>query len=106
MVWFARYAELQTLSKNRAAQMAGPQPLVPTGYDLYLDVFFKLNSERQNKDGSVGSIPVMKIIEYAQWINITDIDSFTDIILRVDIAYINQVSEQLRKQMQQASKGS
>jgi len=86
--------------------MAGPQPVVPNGYDLYLDTFFRLNSERQNREIGVGSIPTLKVIEYASWIGIENISEFVDIILRVDTAFVNQISEQIKKQMQQASKGT
>jgi len=86
--------------------MAGPQPVVPNGYDIYLDSFFRLNSERHNGDGYIGTIPAMKIIDYANWLDIDDVGNFIDIITRIDIAYVNKISEQIKKQMQQSSKGT
>ena len=86
--------------------MAGPQPVVPSGYDIYLDTFFKLNSERQNREVGIASIPTLKVIEYAGWLSIENVSEFVDIILRVDTAFVNQISEQIKRQMQQAAKGT
>ena len=105
MLWFARYSEAQTLSPQRAAQMAGKQPEVPNGYDLYLDVFFRLNSERHNGDGHIGSIPATKILEYVSWLDVENVYNFIEVITRMDSAYVNAVSKQIRAQIQQASKG-
>jgi len=100
VLWFARYSEAQTVSPQRALKMAGPQPVVPDGYDLYLDFFFKLNSERHNGDGYIGSIPIMKMIEYAHWIDIKNVNEFIEVIIRIDAAYVDAINKQIRKQMQ------
>lgn len=105
MLWFARYSEAQAVSKQRAASIAGKQPVIPEGFDLYLDVFFRLNSERHNGDGYVGSIPTLKIIEYVSWLDIENVNLFVEVISRVDTAYVDAISQQIRKQIQQASKG-
>ena len=86
--------------------MAGPQPVVPNGYDIYLDTFFRLNSERHNGEGQIGSIPTMKIVDYANWLDIDNISNFIEIITRVDVAYVNEIAKQIKKQMQQVSKGA
>lgn len=86
--------------------MAGPQPVVPNGYDLYLDAFFRLNTERHNGEGYIGSIPTLKILEYAEWLGILNVNEFIDILTRVDVAYVNAVSQQIKKQMQQTTKGT
>lgn len=100
MSWYARYSEAQTVSPQRALKMAGPQPFIPDGYDLYLDFFFKLNSERLNGDGRLGSIPVLKMIEYANWIDIRNVNEFIEVIIRIDAVYVDAINKQLRKQMQ------
>ncbi len=87
-------------------QMAGPQPVVPNGYDLYLDAFFRLNNERHNGEGHIGSIPTTKILQQAEWLDISNVNSFIDVLTRVDVAYVNAVSQQLKKQMQQPTKGT
>lgn len=86
--------------------MAGPQPVIPLGYDIYLDTFFRLNSERKNGEGYIGSIPALSILTYAEWLDIKNVNEFLDIITRVDVAYVNAMSEQFKRQMQQASKGT
>lgn len=88
-----------------ASKMAGKQPQVPAGYDLYLDSFFRLQSERHFSDGVLGQIPTMKILEYASWLGIENVNEFIEVITRVDIAYINAISEQNKRKMAAASKG-
>lgn len=106
MLWFTKFSEVQTLASPAVAQkMAGKKPKVPLGYDLYLDSFFRLQSERHFSDGVLGQIPTMKIIEYSSWLNIKDADDFVDVITRIDVAYINSISEMNKRRMQAASKG-
>lgn len=80
--------------------MAGKQPAIPLGYDIYLDVFFRLNTERINSQGVIGSIPATKILEYLQWLEVDNINEFIEVITRVDVAYVDAISKQLHKQMQ------
>lgn len=105
MLWFARYSEAQTISPQRAEQMAGKKPDIPLGYDIYLDVFFQMNNERHNGEGYIGSIPTTRLISYLQWLDIVNINDFVEVITRMDAAYVNAISAQIRKQIQQASKG-
>lgn len=85
--------------------MAGKQPVIPLGYDIYLDVFFKLNSERINGQGVVGSIPATKMLEYLSWLEVDNINEFIEVVTRVDVAYVDAITKQIHKQSQQASKG-
>lgn len=85
--------------------MAGKQPEVPNGYDLYLDVFFRLNSERHNGEGHIGSIPATKILEYVSWLDVDNVYNFIEVVTRMDSVYVDAISQSIRKQMAQASKG-
>ncbi len=105
MLWTAKYSEVQTVSPRQAKKMAGTRPIIPLGYDIYLDAFFKLNSERQVSDGHYGSIPVSKIIDYAHWLGINNDNLFVEVLSNVDVQYVNYVTQEFRKQLQQASKG-
>jgi hypothetical protein len=85
--------------------MAGKEPQIPLGYDLYLDAFFRLQSERHFSDGVLGQIPTMKIIEYATWLDIDNVNQFIEVITRMDVVYINSISDQNKRKMATASKG-
>ena len=80
--------------------MAGPKPSVPSGYNIYLDAFYSLGSERQVVQGIIGSIPVMKIIEYGNYFGIENINLFHTVINEIDIIYVNTQMGQIRKATQ------
>ena len=77
--------------------MAGPKPVIPFGYDIYLDIFFALNSERPMGMGVIGQIPFTRTIQYLQWLGMKDIQRDADIINRVDVAYVNAINQSQQK---------
>ena len=79
--------------------MVGPAPLIPGGFQLYADSFFRLETERYLVQGFFGPIPVTKIMQYGEWLDFEDIDRFTEIIQEVDTYYIGLLAASLQKQM-------
>lgn len=78
--------------------MIGPMPKVPQDYNLYLNAFYKLNTERQLVQGTMGCIPVSKIMEYADWLDYDDSEEFVAILSSIDNAYIKNFIDSLKKQ--------
>lgn len=89
-----------------AKNLVKSKPVVPSAYDLYLDAFYKLNSERQISENHVGSIPLTKIMEYGQWLDVINMKSFIETIMQIDAAYVNYVVSEMRKEIQRASRGN
>jgi hypothetical protein len=68
--------------------MFGPQPLVPPGYDIYIEGFYDLCTERPIGAGGFGAIPITRILEYANVLDVKDILRFKRIIIRLDNEYL------------------
>jgi hypothetical protein len=95
--WAARYSEIQTLAPAVALKMAGKQPDIPGGFDLYVTAFFDLCTERPVSQGGVLSIPITKISWYTDWMDIHDSYTFIRIIQAMDRTFIKHTMDSLKK---------
>jgi len=73
--------------------MFGPRPEVPAGYDIYLESFNDLSTERVIGAGGLGPIPVTKIMEYANLVGMPDMFQFKRIIMQLDNEYITLIQK-------------
>jgi len=77
--------------------MAGKQPDIPGGFDLYVTAFFDLCTERPVCEGGVLSIPITKICWYAEWMDIYDSYTFLRVIQAMDRVFIKHTMDSLKK---------
>ena len=103
MTWAVKYNEAHTASPAMAAKMAGPRPIVPSGYDLYTTAFFQLCTERPVVDGATVSLPISKIVWYAEWNCIDDVHTFCALIQDMDREFIKLI-DAARKRREAAQK--
>lgn len=80
-------------------KMVGPKPIVPDAYSLYLDSFYNLDSERTIGQGVIGNIPVTKIHEYGNWLDIDDLEDFTTIVQAIDGTYVSSIRNEISRQL-------
>jgi hypothetical protein len=78
--------------------MAGKAPDMPDGYSEYLKAFKLLDSERVDTESSLGSIPVTRIIEYAEWLGTDDVNNFIHIINDLDAYYVGVKRDKILKE--------
>lgn len=71
-------------------------PAVYSGYASWLDAFWELCSTRQLSTERIGAIPVSAILTYAQYLNLSDLDTerFKVIIRRLDGIFMRHESGQ------------
>lgn len=89
-----------------ALKMAGPQPIVPKGFDLYITAFFELCTERPLVEGVTVSLPITKVVWYADFIGIDDVNRFVTVIRSMDTEYIKQAESTRKRQMAAATNKS
>lgn len=64
--------------------------------EYYLTAFFKLSGSRQNGMG-IGAIPLSEIINYCEFLEDDDPETFIDIIQHCDNTYMELEAEKMEK---------
>jgi len=72
------------------------RPTLSTGEIFYYNDFVTLGTERISS-GSVGSLPITRIIKFAVMDGVHDVELFKRIILRLDVIYLNMVASERKK---------
>lgn len=82
--------------------LANP-PQIKFGLEIYWNAFLNLNCDRASSF-DVGPIPTVAILSYASYYDIDDVESFLEVIRRMDNAFIEHHTKKNKRDADRAAK--